>query len=151
MITSLKYLATHKGMKGGIQPNKPLFFNLKMIIFNIESYGKIKYLHFQTTQNARIFKIPASKSLTFNYNSLKKGNLGGFQAKYNSLLYTIILPIVPTRVSFQRCSVLSTTLNVKIWILKFMHQLGFGPLAPKARIILVHYHCWLTSQNFRFH
>ncbi len=43
MIILLKYLATHDEMKGGIQPNKPLFFNLKIIIFNIESYGKIKY------------------------------------------------------------------------------------------------------------
>ncbi len=34
------------GMKGGIQPNKPLFFNLKIIVFTIEPYGKIKYLHF---------------------------------------------------------------------------------------------------------
>ncbi len=29
-------------MKGGIHPNKPLFFNLKNIIFNIEPYGKIQ-------------------------------------------------------------------------------------------------------------
>ncbi len=46
MIISLNYLATHNGMKGGIQPNKPLFFYFNIIIFNIESYGKIKYLHF---------------------------------------------------------------------------------------------------------
>ena len=29
-------------MKGGIQANKPLFWYLKIIIFNIEPYGKIK-------------------------------------------------------------------------------------------------------------
>ncbi len=29
-------------MKGGIQLNKPLFFNLKIVIFNIEPYGKIQ-------------------------------------------------------------------------------------------------------------
>ncbi len=38
----MKYLAIHDGMNMGIQPNKPLFFNLKIIIFNIEPYGKIK-------------------------------------------------------------------------------------------------------------
>ncbi len=27
---------------GGIQPNNPLFFNLQIIIFNIELYGKIQ-------------------------------------------------------------------------------------------------------------
>ncbi len=36
----------HDGMKGDIQPNKPIFFNLKIIIFNIEQYGKIQVFAF---------------------------------------------------------------------------------------------------------
>ncbi len=72
----------HDGMKGGIQANKPLFFNLKIIIFNIEPCSKIQY--FAVVNNlecTNFLNVSASKNLTCSQDYRKGENVWGFQAK----------------------------------------------------------------------
>ena len=71
-----------------------------------------------------IFRQPRMHKFLKFLPQRKKENLLGFQTKKNSLLHVfpISLPSVSTRVSYQQCSVLSTTLIFSHLIYRFIWQ-----------------------------